>query len=66
MRIRGVPEIKERDGRKRLDHDYDEVNKIMKFLNLECNITDLKRLGKFSEERANHRTILVRVQEKQT
>ena len=26
LRIRGVPEIKERDGRKRLDHDYDEVN----------------------------------------
>ena len=41
--------------------DRKKVEKILDFLDIQCNITDIKRLGKFSNEKTTPRALLVEV-----
>ena len=59
IRFRGTPELNSKSTRDRYEHDLKEVKAIMKNLKVFCNITDIKRLGKFSENK--HRTLVVKI-----
>ena len=59
IRFRGIPELKTSNSRERYEHDLKQVKLITKHLNVTCNVTDLKRLGKFSE--GNDRTLIAKI-----
>ena len=60
LRIRGTPQKNSEDSRERHEHDLSEVNAIFSFLSVEADITDLKRIWKFDNQR-QPRTIIVKV-----
>ena len=49
--FRGNPELKTYNSRERYEHDPKEVKLITKHLSVTCNVTDLRRFGKFSERK---------------
>ena len=51
IRFQGNPELKTYNSRERYEHDLKKVKLITKHLSVTCNVTDLKRLGKFSERK---------------
>ena len=57
--LRGVKESDDKDPRKRQEHDFCEVQKILTHMEVECEFNDLIRLG----QRGNHRdrTILLKL-----
>ena len=59
IRFRGTPELNSKSTRDRYEHDLKELKAIKKHLKVFCNITDIKRLGKFSENK--HRTLVVKI-----
>ena len=59
IRIRGIPQLKEKDPRMRQEHDLSEVQKILAHLDVETEIGDIVRLGKYDEN--TRRTILLKV-----
>ena len=59
IRFRGIPELKTSNSRERYEHDLKQVKLITKHLNVTCNVTDLKRLGKFSE--GKDRTLIAKI-----
>ena len=58
-KFRGLSELNSKRTRDRYEHDLKEVKAIMKHLKVFCNVTDIKRPGKFSENK--HRTLVVRI-----
>ena len=59
IRFRGIPELNSKSIRERYGHDLKEVKAIIKHLEVFCNVTDIKRTGKFSEHK--HRTLVVKI-----
>ena len=59
IRMRGIPESKEKNPRMRQEHDLPEVQKILSHLDVETEIGDIVRLGKYDENK--RRTILLKV-----
>ena len=59
IRLRGIPELNTKNSRERYEHDLKEVKAIMKHLKVTCNVTDLKRVGNFSESKT--RTLIVKL-----
>ena len=59
IRFRGIPELNSNSTRDRYEHDLKEVKAKMKHLKIFCNVTDLKRLEKFSQN--NLRTLVVKI-----
>ena len=61
IRIRGLSRSKALTPRARHENDMEEVNKIFGFLNVECEIIDLRRLGSYEEAKTSgkDRTIIV-------
>ena len=59
IRIRGITESQNPEARNRQEHDYSEVQKILHHLNIDTNIEDVTRLGKYEVNKA--RTILVKI-----
>ena len=59
IRFRGIPELNSKSTRDRYEHELKEVKAIIKHLKVFCNVTDFKRLGKFSENK--HRTLVVKI-----
>ena len=61
IRIRGLPESKALTPRARHENDMEEVNKVFGFLNVDCEISDLRRLGSYEEAKTSgkNRTIIV-------
>ena len=56
IRIRGINESKKETARERAEEDIQEIQSILKFLKLDCQITDCRRMGTFKDGR--HRNIL--------
>ena len=59
IRIRGVKESDDKDPRKRQEHDFSEVRKILTHMEVECKFHDLIRLGQRGNDR--DRTILLQL-----
>ena len=59
FRFRRIPELNSKSTRDRYEFDLKEVKAIMKQLKGFCNVTDIKRLGNFSENK--HRTLVVKI-----
>ena len=59
IRFRGIPELNSTNSRDRCEHDLKEVKAIAKHLRVTCNVTDLKRLGKYQEVKS--RTLVVKI-----
>ena len=59
IRFRGIPELNSKSTRERYEHDLKEVKAIIKHLKVFCNVTDIKRVGKFSENK--HGTLVVKI-----
>ena len=51
IRICGIPELKEKNGRLRNEHDYSEVQKILSHLEVNAEIGDIVRLGQYEEKK---------------
>ena len=62
IRVRGIPELVSNDSRMRYDHDFEEVCAMISHLEVDCNIKDLKRIGKYTE--GKNRTLIVNVDSK--
>ena len=60
QRIRGIPDNNEKDGRKRLDHDYAEVENVFKHLKVNYQIT-AQMTGNVSAEREKDWTLLMKL-----
>ena len=60
IRIRGLPEVGNRVASERFEHDLAEVNKIFAHFGLQCEATDVRRLGKYDPARP--RTIIANVE----
>ena len=58
-RVRGIPELKDTNARKRAEHDKAEIGNILKFLNVNSNIEDCWRIGTYNENK--DRTIIVKL-----
>ena len=56
IRTRGIDESKKETARERTEEDVQELQSILKFLKLDCQITDCRRMGIFKDGR--HRTFL--------
>ena len=54
--VHGIPELNSKSTRDRYEHDLKELKAIMKHLKVCCNVTDIKRIGKFSKNK--HRTLV--------
>ena len=52
IRFRGIPELVSTNSRDRYEHDFKEVKAVAKHLRVTCNVTDLKRLGKYQERKS--------------
>ena len=59
VRVRGIPELKDTNARKRAQHDKAEIENILKFLNVDSNIEDCRRIGTYNENK--DRTIMVKL-----
>ena len=59
IRIRGAPELKEKNARRRNEHDYSEFQKIRSHREVNAEIGDIVRLGQYEEKKT--RTILLKV-----
>ena len=59
IRFRGIPELKSNNSRERYEHDLKQVKAVTKHLQITCNVTDLKQVGKFSEGKS--RTLIVKI-----
>ena len=59
VRVRGIPELKDTNARKRAEHDKAEIENILKFLNVDSNVKDCRRIGTYNENR--DRTIIVKL-----
>ena len=62
IRIRGVPESTSKLARERTEHDIKEISDLITFLSIECEITEIKRIGPYQEGKA--RTIVFTVANK--
>ena len=62
IRVRGVRESTSKLARERNEHDMKEISDLMTFLSMECEITEIKRIGPYQEGRA--RTIVFTVANK--
>ena len=51
--------MKSNNSRERYEHDLKQVKAVTKHLQITCNVTDLKRVGKFSEGKS--RTLIVKI-----
>ena len=51
IRIRGIDESKKETARERAEEDIQEIQSILKFLKLDCQITDCRRMGAFKDGR---------------
>ena len=60
IRIHGLPEVGNRVASERFEHDLAEVNKIFAHFGLQCEATDVRRLGKYDPARP--RTIIANVE----
>ena len=56
IRVRGVLESTSKLARERNEHDMKEISDLMTFSSIECEITEIKRIGPYQEGRA--RTIV--------
>ena len=61
IRVRGVPENASKLARERNEYDMKDISNLT-FLSIECEITELKRIGPYQEGRA--RTIVFTVANK--
>ena len=59
IRLRGIPEMDSENARERLEDDTAQVADILSFLQIECPITDLKRIGPFDKDKT--RTIVIKL-----
>ena len=59
IRIRAIDESKKETARERAEEDIQEIQSILKFLKLDCQIPDCRRMGAFKDGR--HRTILATI-----
>ena len=59
IRLRGIPEMNSKSSRERYENDLKEVKAIMKHLKVHGNVTDLKRLGKYTE--GKNRTLVAKL-----
>ena len=59
VRVRGIPELKDTDARKRAEHDKAEIENILKILNADSNIEDCRRIETYNENK--DRTIIVKL-----
>ena len=50
-RIRGIPESEATDARSRADKDMQKVILILDVMDIKCPISDLRRLGKYAENK---------------
>ena len=55
----GVPELKDTNARKRAEYDKAEIENILKFLNVDSNIEDCRRIGTYNKNK--DRTIIVKL-----
>ena len=58
-RVRGIPELKDTNARKRAEHDKTEIENILKFLNIDSNIEDCRRIE--TNNKNKDRTIIVKL-----
>ena len=59
VRVRGIPELKDTNARKRGEHDKAEIENLLKFLKVDSNIEDCRRIGTYNENK--DRTIIVKL-----
>ena len=59
VRVRGIPELKDTNARRRAEHKKAEIEKLLKFLNVDSNIEDCRRIGTYNESK--ERTIIVKL-----
>ena len=59
IRRRGIPELVSTNSRDRYEHHLKEVKAIAKHVRITCNVTDLKRLGKYQEGKS--RTLVAEI-----
>ena len=59
VRVRGIPELKDTNARRRAEHHKAEIEKLLKFLNVDSNIEDCRRIGTYNESK--DRTILLKL-----
>ena len=52
IRVRAVPESTSKLARERYEHDMKEISNLMTFLLIQCEITEIKRIGPYQEGRA--------------
>ena len=57
VRVGGIPELKDTNARKRAEHDKTEIEKIQKFLKVDSNIEDCRRIGTYNKNK--DKTIIV-------
>ena len=57
--MRGVKESDDKDPRKRQEHDFCEIQKILNHMEVECDFNDLIKLGQRGNDR--DRTILLKL-----
>ena len=61
IRLRGVPECNSEDALQRERYELEQVDKIFKFLRVNCTVTGVRRLGKRVPEQNKIRSIIVNV-----
>ena len=54
-----TPELKDTNARKRAEHDKAEIENVLKFLNVDSNIEDCRRIGTYNQNK--DRTIIVKL-----
>ena len=59
IRIRGIPESEATDARSRADEDMQKVIPLLDVMDFKCPISDLRRLGKYAENK--NRPLVLRV-----
>ena len=59
IRIRGIPESEATDARSRADEDMQKVIHLLDVMDVKCPISDLRRLGKYVENK--NRPLVLRV-----
>ena len=59
IRFRDIPELVSTNNRDIYEHDLKEVKAIGKHLRVTCNVTDLKRVGKYRERKS--RTLVAKI-----
>ena len=59
VHVSGIPELKDTNARRRAEHDKAEIEKILRFLNVDSNIEDCRRIGTYNENK--DRRIIVKL-----